>query len=1106
MSAILKRAQRATFYLIALLMGLSLFAPIVALGNDDLLPGDTATIASGGGDATIRDAASATGMSVGSVPDGTDISIMAGPIADTDGSLWYQAGVWDVTGYINASLLEDVDAPEPAEAEAEPASVEEPATQTIPWQQPIDYGVVVDNNNSPLPGDGLGCRVDASGAADVIVRFGLGQSVEVTGAAMWAEGIEFLPVNCGGQGGFVKADYVALSSDVVAEPEADMADEPEATEDVVAEEEITEQVAEEPVVEEAAAGDLIVRVSDDSGMPVTGLCFQLYEDGVWIADSCDANDAIPDNGNSGFFGITSGSYTLIASLLPDGAAIDSREVSIVAGDTGSVAIDVEAPVDEPAVTEEVVVTDESVVTEEPVVAEEVVATEEPVVSEESAVTEEVAATEEVVEPTEEAVATNEPIVTEEAEVTEEPAATEEPVVTEEVVATEEPAATEEPETTEEVAATADEMEPAAAGVDLSQAIGDATVTGTNGEGVRCRVAPDVSAATILVLEEGTTVFVLEEPVSGYITVACGDQLGYADVTYMFAGGAAGDPVPANASSVTVVGTGGMSLNCRSGAGSNFGVLTSVPAGSVLTSRGPSTGGWTPVVCGGMNGFVSISFVEVSGGSSGGNTGVNTGTGGSTSGSGTISNTGGDGVRCRTAPNGSVIMVLGEGTRVTTRGAASGGWVPVVCGGMNGFVSSMYVSVGSGSGSGTTNPTPTPAPGSSNGGGASSGNVKITGTGGASLNCRSAASMTGMVITSVPANSTLAVRGAAVNGWQPVTCAGKSGYVSTDYVSSSSDSVTPNPGTSTPGSGTGTGQTGTATVANASGDGVYCRTAPGGSPITVVPEGTSVGTRGASSNGWTPVVCGGRNGFMSSQFLSTGGTGMTTPTPTPTPDTGTGTGMKSGDNGKVNTRANMRYSASMSANVVVIVEAGEVLRITGAASKGFYPVGYDGLNGFIASELLAKTSEPLSDRGGSAEPGPEPEPNPGNGGGSTATGNAIANYAMRYVGYPYVWATAGPSSFDCSGFTNWVIKNVVGPDIGRGLWTQVVAGTAVSRADLQPGDLVFFQNTYKAGLSHSGVYIGNNQFVHAENENTGVRVSDLNSSYYGSRWYGARRIN
>ncbi|MEJ7901120.1 MAG: NlpC/P60 family protein, partial [Thermomicrobiales bacterium] len=201
--------------------------------------------------------------------------------------------------------------------------------------------------------------------------------------------------------------------------------------------------------------------------------------------------------------------------------------------------------------------------------------------------------------------------------------------------------------------------------------------------------------------------------------------------------------------------------------------------------------------------------------------------------------------------------------------------------------------------------------------------------------------------------------------------------------------------------------------------------------------------------------------MSSQYLSTSGGGTTNPTPAPDPGTSTGSGMKSGDNGKVNARANLRYQASMSANVVIIVESGEVLRITGNSSNGFYPVSYDGLNGFMATELLTKTSEALSKRGGSGnEPNPQPQPG---GGGSTATGNAITNYAMRYVGYPYVWATAGPSSFDCSGFTNWVIKNVVGPDIGRGLWTQVVAGTAVSRENLQPGDLVFFQNTYKAGL-------------------------------------------
>jgi len=366
-------------------------------------------------------------------------------------------------------------------------------------------------------------------------------------------------------------------------------------------------------------------------------------------------------------------------------------------------------------------------------------------------------------------------------------------------------------------------------------------------------------------------------------------------------------------------------------------------------------------------------------------------------------------------------------------------------------------------------------------------------------------MSGMVITAIPAGSTIAAQSAAAGGWQQVSCAGRSGYVSSMYVTATTDpgsgNETPDPD-ETPGSG----QTGTARVANTGGDGLRCRTsAPNGLVITVVSEGATVGTRGASSDGWTPVVCGGRNGFMSSQFLSTGGgTPAPTPTPSPTPSPGTGSGMGNGDHGLVAVRANMRYQASMGANVVVVVDSNEVLLITGGATNGFYPVDYDGLRGFMSADLLSKTTRELSERGGSAAPAPNPDP-PAPGGGGTATGNSIVNYAMRYVGYPYVWATSGPSSFDCSGFTNWVIRNVVGQNIGTGLWTQWAAGVAVSRSNLQPGDLVFFQNTYKPGLSHSGVYIGNNQFVHAENANTGVRVSDLNSTYYGSRWLGGRRI-
>lgn len=211
---------------------------------------------------------------------------------------------------------------------------------------------------------------------------------------------------------------------------------------------------------------------------------------------------------------------------------------------------------------------------------------------------------------------------------------------------------------------------------------------------------------------------------------------------------------------------------------------------------------------------------------------------------------------------------------------------------------------------------------------------------------------------------------------------------------------------------------------------------------------------------------------------------------------------SGDHAKTTANLNLRYSASMGAGVAAVAPAGTVVLITGGPSNGFYPVDWDGLRGFMGSDYLAKTSEALSQRGGSADPGTAPPPTSG---GGTATGNAIVDYAMGYLGYPYVWATHGPASFDCSGFTYWVVKNVLGKDIGYGTWTQVSAGTRVGRNELQPGDLVFHQNTYTAGLSHVGIYIGDNKMINALNENAGVVITDITSDYWESRWYGAVRL-
>lgn len=118
------------------------------------------------------------------------------------------------------------------------------------------------------------------------------------------------------------------------------------------------------------------------------------------------------------------------------------------------------------------------------------------------------------------------------------------------------------------------------------------------------------------------------------------------------------------------------------------------------------------------------------------------------------------------------------------------------------------------------------------------------------------------------------------------------------------------------------------------------------------------------------------------------------------------------------------------------------------------------------------------------------------------GQQIAATAKGFVGYPYAWGGTTPGGFDCSGFAQYIYGRF-GISIPRSSYDQFAGGTPVSRANLQPGDLVFF-STYADGASHVGIYLGDGQFVSAQSSSTGVTIRDLNSAYWGSRYLGARR--
>ena len=112
---------------------------------------------------------------------------------------------------------------------------------------------------------------------------------------------------------------------------------------------------------------------------------------------------------------------------------------------------------------------------------------------------------------------------------------------------------------------------------------------------------------------------------------------------------------------------------------------------------------------------------------------------------------------------------------------------------------------------------------------------------------------------------------------------------------------------------------------------------------------------------------------------------------------------------------------------------------------------------------------------------------------SATGNAIVDYAYKFLGTPYVYGATGPNSFDCSGFTQYVFKNAAGINLSRTTYTQINEGVPVSRENLQPGDLIFTH------AGHVGIYVGNNQFIHAPRTGDVVKVSSV------YKFYAARRI-
>jgi len=185
--------------------------------------------------------------------------------------------------------------------------------------------------------------------------------------------------------------------------------------------------------------------------------------------------------------------------------------------------------------------------------------------------------------------------------------------------------------------------------------------------------------------------------------------------------------------------------------------------------------------------------------------------------------------------------------------------------------------------------------------------------------------------------------------------------------------------------------------------------------------------------------------------------------------------------------NLRSKPQSDGELLAQLTTGDTAYIIGF-NCGWYKVQYEGKTGYIRSDLLALTEKPKLNSDGS--------------GSYISVGQELVNYSMNFLGTPYVWGGTTPKGFDCSGFTKYVFQQM-GYTLDRTAAQQLGNGTSVT--ELQVGDLVFFKNTYatNAAASHVGIYIGDNQFIHAADG--GVKITSLDHSYYAPRYVGARRV-
>ncbi len=307
------------------------------------------------------------------------------------------------------------------------------------------------------------------------------------------------------------------------------------------------------------------------------------------------------------------------------------------------------------------------------------------------------------------------------------------------------------------------------------------------------------------------------------------------------------------------------------------------------------------------------------------------------------------------------------------------------------------------------------------------------------------------------------------------------------------------------------KTGVAVVDVAAGSNLRLRSKASTSSSTLdyAPDGEVVIVEGKVGN-WYKVIYNLQEGYMSADYL----------------DFSKVENVELGYGVVNDTRVNMRRGPGTGYASLGKFTQGEKAYIIGINNQ-WYKVIYNGQICYIRSDYLDVTEIPYENQDSKKAPiffvdgkstgvpvspdalnGSVSKPeNPGTGTDTpdvpVGTAAEIIATAKTLIGCPYKWAGSTPAGFDCSGFVQYVFgkHGITLPRVSR---SQYTVGTAVAKKDLQPGDLVFFFSTNKNVITHVGIYIGNGEFIHSSSS-YGVVITKLESSYYQTRYYGAKRV-